>query len=81
MILTEEMIKEIPLISENENNMFYDDGELEAVVLADFNKAADKIDSKYNNGQNDLIAETGAVTIEEFEREMNEVIHPATWKR
>lgn len=29
----------------------------------------------------DLIAETGGVTIEELEREMNEVINSATWKQ
>ena len=51
MILTEEKIKDLPIISEDENNMFYEDGEFEAVVLADFNKAADIIDAKYANDQ------------------------------
>jgi len=47
MILTEEDIKKLPLISEEEG-YYYGPGEFEAAVLADFNVEADKIDAKYN---------------------------------
>lgn len=47
MILTEEDIKNLPVISEEDN--FYAPGEFEATVLADFNKEADRIDEKYRH--------------------------------
>ena len=52
MTLTEEMIRKLPIISEDENNMFYEDGEFESVVLADFDKAADIIDAQYEQYKN-----------------------------
>lgn len=48
MILTEEDIKNLPVISEEEDD-FYAPGEFEAVVLADFNEEADRIDEKYRS--------------------------------
>ena len=44
MVLTEEQIKKLPIIEEEEQ--FYNDGEFESILLADFKKDADKIDEK-----------------------------------
>ena len=43
MILTKEEIAKLPVISEEEAD-FYLDGEFEAAVLEDFNRAVDEID-------------------------------------
>ena len=48
MLLTEEDIKNLPVISEEEDD-FYAPGEFEAAVLADFNEEADRIDEKYRS--------------------------------
>ena len=44
MVLTEEQIKKLPIIEEEEQ--FYNDGEFESILLVDFKKDADKIDEK-----------------------------------
>jgi len=45
MILIEEDIKNLPVISEEElKEEFYEDGEFEKAVLSDFNNEADLID-------------------------------------
>lgn len=48
MILTEDDIKNLPLITEDES-MFYADGEFEALLLADFYKDVAEIDARYAN--------------------------------
>ena len=53
MLLTEEDIKKLPVISEEEDD-FYAPGEFEAVVLADFNEEADRIDEKYRSRTDSL---------------------------
>lgn len=47
MILTEEDIKNLPVIEDE--SIFYADGEFEALVLADFYKDAAEIDAYYAN--------------------------------
>lgn len=56
MILAEEDIKNLPIISEEEDD-YYAPGEFEAAVLADFNEEADRIDEKYRSraGSDDWI--------------------------
>lgn len=51
MILSEEIIASLPIIDEA-NEDFYEDGEFEAAILEDFNRAADEID-KLNDGTKD----------------------------
>lgn len=46
MILTEEQIKKLPIITGTED-LFYSDGEFESILLADFKNDADEIDSTY----------------------------------
>lgn len=48
MMLTEENIRNLPVISEEEDE-YYAPGEFEAAVLADFNEEADRIDEKYRH--------------------------------
>ena len=45
-MLTKEEIEALPVIDEQEGD-FYAEGEFEAVVLADFNEEADRIDALY----------------------------------
>ena len=52
MILTEEDIKNLPLLAEDES-MFYADGELEALLLDDFYKDVAEIDARYASRQPD----------------------------
>ena len=63
MILTEEDIKNLPIISEEEDD-FYAPGEFEAAVLADFNEEADRIDEKYRSRADSL--EDRTIPVEEF---------------
>ena len=53
MILTEEDIKNLPVISEEEDD-YYAPGEFEAAVLADFNEEADRIDEFYRSRADSL---------------------------
>ena len=57
MLLTEEDIKNLPVISEEEDD-FYAPGEFEAAVLADFNEEADRIDEKYRSRADSLEGRT-----------------------
>ena len=63
MLLTEEDIKNLPVISEEEDD-FYAPGEFEAAVLADFNEEADRIDEKYRSRADSL--GDRAVSLDEF---------------
>lgn len=63
MLLTEEDIKNLPVISEEEDD-FYAPGEFEAAVLADFNEEADRIDEKYRSRADSL--EDRTVSLDEF---------------
>lgn len=47
-MLTEEDIRNLPAITEEEDD-YYAPGEFEAAVLADFNEEADLIDEKYRH--------------------------------
>lgn len=50
MVLTEEMIKNLPRITEEEMaNNYYSDGEFERVVMEDLIKGYEEIDMKYAN--------------------------------
>ena len=51
MILSEEIIASLPIIDEAHED-FYEDGEFEAAILEDFDRAADEID-KLNDGTKD----------------------------
>ncbi len=63
MLLTEEDIKNLPVISEEEDD-FYAPGEFEAAVLSDFNEEADRIDEKYRSLNESLDDRT--ISVEEF---------------
>ena len=49
MTLTDEYISTLPVITDEQEEDFYADGEFEAAVLADFDKEADIIDAQNAN--------------------------------
>lgn len=86
MLLTEEDIKNLPVISEEEDD-FYAPGEFEAAVLADFNEEADRIDEKYRSrtdslddrtvSTGEIIPKEGVIVVDSIEEFMqsNGAVH------
>ena len=49
MILDEETIKQLPIITESEMDNLYAVGELETILIAELNNDFDKIDAQYDS--------------------------------
>ncbi len=49
MIIDEETLKQLPLITESEMNNLYAVGEFEKIIIAELNNDFDKIDAQYDS--------------------------------